>query len=136
MNKNVENYKKAMDKIEANENLKDKTFHVVQNNDNSKKLKINLKQLLAACAVFVLVVSAVSVTSVVSEVSAVSETSVRTELSVISEVSEGAALQPPRTKPVINNAAIILLFFAESIFIPIPINPMFSNKRIIYQGNG
>ena len=58
MNKNVENYKKAMDKIEANENLKDKTFHVVQNNDNSKKLKINLKQLLAACAVFVLVVSA------------------------------------------------------------------------------
>ena len=58
MNKNVENYKKAMDKVEAKEELKDETFHRVQTQNNGKKLRINLKQFIAACATFVIVVSA------------------------------------------------------------------------------
>lgn len=56
MNKNVEDYKKAVDKIEASEKLKEATFHKVQN--TKKVSRINLKQFIAACATFVLVVSA------------------------------------------------------------------------------
>ena len=56
MNKNVENYKKAVDKIEASEDLKESTFRRVQ--ETKKERKINLKQLVAACATFVIVVSA------------------------------------------------------------------------------
>lgn len=56
MNKNVENYKKAVDKIEASENLKENTFKMVS--QEKKTTKLNLGQLLAVCASLVVVLTA------------------------------------------------------------------------------
>ena len=56
MNKNVEDYKKAINKIEANESLKERSWVKMENNEN--KMKINIRQVIAICASFMIVVLA------------------------------------------------------------------------------
>ena len=56
MNKNIENYKKAINKIEASEKLKERSWEKMENNE--KNIKINLRQVVAICASFVVVVLA------------------------------------------------------------------------------